>query len=139
MKKLTLKRIGAGLLSVLFMALVILPAIQVGAQGTDDPLNIKNVDVGLTANDTSPVTLVTDLVKIVLGLMGLVAVIIVLYAGFIWMTAQGDEDKVKKAKDMLKNGVIGLIIIVLAYTLASWASEFAVSLTGSTPGGPLTE
>ncbi|MCX6740626.1 MAG: TrbC/VirB2 family protein [Candidatus Parcubacteria bacterium] len=48
-------------------------------------------------------------------LLGLVAVIIILYAGILWMTASGKEEQVMKAKKTLINGVIGLIIILLSY------------------------
>jgi amino acid transporter len=127
MKKLTWKKIGAVLLSVLFMALVILPAIHANAQ---DVLGLNNVNIGLKNANGGPVKIVANVIQALLGVMGLVAVIIILYAGFIWMTAQGDEDKVKKAKDMLKNGVIGLIIILLAYALATWAVQIGTGIIG---------
>ena len=41
----------------------------------------------------------------------------IIYAGFEWMTAQGDEKKVDKAKDTLTRAVIGLIIIIAAYSI----------------------
>ncbi len=81
----------------------------------------------------------TDLTRIVgsligqaLGLLGLVLLAILIYAGFLWMTAQGDESKVKKAKDMITQAVIGLVIIVAAYAIA----DFVIgSLGNATSGG----
>ncbi|MBU2228889.1 pilin, partial [Patescibacteria group bacterium] len=65
---------------------------------------------------------VISIVQWALGLLGLVAVIIIMYGGFIWMTAQGNQDKIEKAKKIIFNGLIGLAIILL-----SWAIVFFVS------------
>ena len=43
-----------------------------------------------------------------------------IYAGILWMTSQGNEQQVAKAKDMLINGIIGLIIVFAAYTITSF-------------------
>lgn len=52
-----------------------------------------------------------------LSFLGVIAVLIVIYAGFKWMTAGGNEEQVNKAKKLLINGVIGLAIIILAYSI----------------------
>ena len=62
-------------------------------------------------------TLIGNLIQTVLGATGLVFIIITIYAGILYMTAAGDDTKVKKAKGMLIQAVIGLIIIVGAYSL----------------------
>ena len=59
-----------------------------------------------------------------LGFLGLVAVVIILYGGFRWMTAGGNEDAVKKAKHTLTAGIIGLIIVLAAWGIA----RFVISL-----------
>ncbi len=59
-------------------------------------------------------------INVVLGILGVILVIIIVYAGFLWMTAGGDEKKVDKAKDWIKNGVIGLVIIMSAYAISSY-------------------
>jgi hypothetical protein len=66
-----------------------------------------------------------------LGLLGLVLLGILIYAGFLWMTAQGDDTKVKKAKDMIFQGVIGLIIVVAAYAIA----DFVIGSLGNATSG----
>ncbi len=52
-----------------------------------------------------------------LSLLGIIFVILIVYAGFSWMTANGDEAKVTKAKDTIQRAVIGLVIIVSAYAI----------------------
>jgi hypothetical protein len=52
-----------------------------------------------------------------LSLLGIIFVILVLWAGYNWMTAGGDETKVTKAKATISRAIIGLIIIVAAYAI----------------------
>jgi TRAP-type C4-dicarboxylate transport system permease small subunit len=60
------------------------------------------------------------ILKIITGILGIIFVILVVYAGVMWMTAGGDTGQVKKAKDHITNGVIGLIISLLAYALTTF-------------------
>ena len=55
-----------------------------------------------------------------LGLLGLVAVIIIMYGGFVWLTAAGNEEKIRKAKRILRDAVIGLVIIMLAWAIVTF-------------------
>ena len=75
---------------------------------------------------------VINIVQWALGLLGLVAVIIIMYGGFVWMTAKGNQDKIAKAKKIIFNGLIGLAIVLL-----SWAIVFFVMRTidDATSGG----
>lgn len=63
--------------------------------------------------------LIVKIIKYLLSFLGLIAVIIVMYGGFLWMTARGDEKKVELAKKVLTNGLIGLGIIISAYIIVS--------------------
>lgn len=63
------------------------------------------------------------LIRACLGLLGIVAVVIILLAGFKWMTASGNEDTIGESKKMLISAVIGLAIITSAWAI----TEFAVS------------
>lgn len=56
-------------------------------------------------------------IQFALSFLGVIAVVLVMYAGFLWMTSGGDEEKINKAKQILKNAVIGLIIILSAWTI----------------------
>ncbi len=64
--------------------------------------------------------LIVRIINVLLGFLGLVAVSIVLYAGYLWMTSQGNEEVVAQAKKMLVNGVVGLVIILAAFTITSF-------------------
>ena len=72
-----------------------------------------------------------------LSLLSLIFIVLILYAGFNWMTASGDEQKVTKAKDTITKAVIGLVIIVAAYSITYFVFKTIPFGTGSsgTSGG----
>lgn len=55
-----------------------------------------------------------------LGIIGVLFLLLMIYAGFLWMTAAGNETQLTKAKGILTNSLIGTFIIVLAYTLTRY-------------------
>ena len=91
--------------------------------GTPDNFGVsqvgQNINVATPANGDLRV-LIVRIINVILGFLGLVAVCIVLYAGYLWMTSQGNEEVVAAAKKMLVNGAIGLVIILSAYGVTSY-------------------
>ena|SRR3989338_4653295 len=85
---------------------------------------------GGTAPTTTIFTLITGIITAIFSVLGLIFLFLTLYAGYLWMTAMGDVKKVGKAKDILAQSVIGLIIIVLSYGI----SFFVVDLIGTAGG-----
>jgi hypothetical protein len=72
---------------------------------------------------------ISSIISVVLSLVGVLFMILMIYGGYIWMTAGGDEKKVEKAQDTIRAGIIGLIIVIAAYAI----SVFVVSkIWGST-------
>jgi cysteine-rich repeat protein len=74
--------------------------------------------VGLS--DQSLSVIVGNLINVVLSILGIVLVVLIIYAGFTWMTAGADQDKISKAKRILINAAIGLLIVVSAWAIASF-------------------
>ena len=62
-------------------------------------------------------SIVALLVRAALGLLAIIFLILLIMAGFNWMTTGGDESKVKKARDTIKTAVIGLFIVLAAYMI----------------------
>ncbi|MEA3449801.1 MAG: hypothetical protein U9Q85_02385 [Patescibacteria group bacterium] len=60
------------------------------------------------------------IIKSFLSLLGIIFIILVITAGYNWMTAVGDETKVEKAKKMITRAVIGLIVIISAYAITAF-------------------
>jgi len=63
------------------------------------------------------ITRVGDIVGVVLSFIGIIFLVLTVYAGILWMTAQGNNAQVEKAKTLLINAIIGLIVITAAYSL----------------------
>ena len=59
-------------------------------------------------------------INVVLGVLGLLAVIVIIYGGFMYTTSAGDATKIKKAKDTIMYGVVGLVIALLAYAIVNF-------------------
>lgn len=62
-------------------------------------------------------------VSVFLSLLGVIFVILMIYAGYNWMTASGDEQKIEKAKETITRAIIGLVITIGAYALWSFVSS----------------
>jgi hypothetical protein len=60
------------------------------------------------------------IIKGVLGLLGTLLLLMFIYGGFVWMTASGNEEKVQQANKIIKNAVIGIIIIFLSYAITDF-------------------
>jgi len=104
-------------ISVLSMLLLlVLPHIAFAAEA--DALQALADSSGLA--QTSLPILIAKIIRAVLGVLGIILVVLVVTAGFKYMTAGGDPKKVEDAKKILKNAVIGLVIILSSYSIASW-------------------
>lgn len=80
---------------------------------------ISKVDpVGDGSNDLQ--STVVGIINAVIGVLGIVAVVVIILGGVQYMTSTGDAGKVKKAKDTILYGVIGLIICVLAFAIVNF-------------------
>ena len=66
------------------------------------------------------VEIIGSIIAVFLSLLGIVFLVLIIYGGFVWMTSAGNEAKVLKAKKVLTNAVIGLIIIMSAYAITSF-------------------
>ena len=63
-------------------------------------------------------TIIGTVIQAFLGILGVIFLILMIYAGYTWMTAHGDEQKVTKAKETITAAIIGLVIVIGAYALA---------------------
>ena len=82
-----------------------------------ETMTINPVDGG--SADDLPAT-INNIITAIVGILGLACVIIVIIGGIQYMTSSGDAGKVKKAKDTILYGVIGMVICVLAYAITAF-------------------
>ena len=73
---------------------------------------------------------IRNIINIALGFLGVIGVLLVLYGGWIWMTAMGEEEKVEKAKKTIIAGVVGMAIIAVAWTIVSFVLSAAQNVSG---------
>src|SRR3989338_1947212 len=87
-----------------------------------DPWGGKETNIGdeLGLGNRDPREIAASVIRVILGFLGIIAVIIILLGGFKWMTAGGNEDKVGEAKKLIGAGVVGLVIILAAYAIATY-------------------
>ncbi|MDP2656723.1 MAG: hypothetical protein Q8P11_04125 [bacterium] len=95
------------------------------AADTDLMRNLKCTGLawGKGCDSTAPIsvgTIIGLVIQVVLTLLGIIFLILSLYAGFLWMTAAGEKEKVEKAQSMLMQAVIGLIIVLAAQGVTYW-------------------
>lgn len=64
------------------------------------------------------VTVISSVIQTVLSLLGVIFLILLIYGGFLWMTARGNEQQVEKAKEVMYSSIVGLIIILAAYSIS---------------------
>ncbi|MCK4539811.1 hypothetical protein KAU09_01510 [Candidatus Parcubacteria bacterium] len=82
-------------------------------------------------------SMVAKVINIILSTLGVVFLILMLYGGYIWMTASGDEARVTKAKNLITAAIIGVIIVVSAYAISYFVIEKVT--TGVLDNAPATK
>lgn len=129
MTKKTIKKLFSGLLLVGIMSLFILPLTvnTVSAEQDDSDLWLQLQDDLGGDSKASLTQIISGVIKIIMGALGVIMVFIILWGGFIWMTALGTAEKVDKAKKMIYSGIIGLVVILSAYAVATFVIN---SITG---------
>ena len=133
MRKLFLKNLTIlAVIAMLFLPAFALPAsanTAIDVWGASDNIDTVGNVTGL--GDADPREIAAAVIKVMLGFLGIIAVLIILYAGFLWMTAAGNEDKITQAKGMMSAGVIGLIIVLAAFGIATFVMNALVEATTS--------
>ena len=79
--------------------------------------------------NSDPREIAARVINILLGFLGIIAVILILVGGFMWMTAAGNDDKVASAKKVMVAGVIGLVIVLAAFGIAKFVVNALMEAT----------
>jgi len=124
------KKIFAWVISLGMFTLLVAPLAASAAVEADPSFGLTSsfTSVGLGQN-TDLKGSIASIINIILGFLGIVAVIIILAGGFKWMTAGGNEDSVAEARQMIIQGIIGLVIIFAAWAIASFVLTSLQSAT----------
>lgn len=74
-------------------------------------------------NEYTMSEIIGTVVSAFLSLLGIIFIVLILYAGYNWMVSSGNEEKINKAKSTLLRATIGLIIVTASYAI--WAFVYA--------------
>ncbi|MFH0779475.1 MAG: LamG-like jellyroll fold domain-containing protein [Parcubacteria group bacterium] len=111
--------IGFGLL---FASPALAQTIDTGVDTVGSATGLSTTDIRIT---------IGNIIRYILGFLGVIAICLVLYGGFLYMTSGGNQEQVTKAKKVLIDAVIGLIIIFSAYAIASYVINKLGAATGA--------
>jgi hypothetical protein len=105
--------------------------LAVRAQNSNLNTGIENVNnTGLGSRDLRAT--VGSIINVALSLLGVIVLVIIIYGGFLWMTAGGNDERVGEAKKWIFGGIIGLVIILCAYAIAQFViSNLVTATTGA--------
>ena len=74
---------------------------------------------GLTIKE-EPEAIIGNLIGTILSIIGVIFFILMVYAGFKWMTARGNEEGVKEAQKTIIAAIIGLVVVLSAYAITNF-------------------
>lgn len=129
-------------ISLLTAALaIILPISAVLAQASTATTSIAETVNGPTQvmlgrtglNPFSLGQIIAVVIQAALSLLGIIFLIIIVFAGYRWMTASGNEESIQKAQDSIKRAIIGLVIVLMAYAITYFVFN-QLPFTGSGGG-----
>ena len=126
-------------LCLALLAVVTIATVAVAATPPKDPSYGLDTTAGPKgagfAVSTTPQAdlniLIGSIVKTILGLTGVIFMLFIIAAGDMWMTSGGNEEKMKKARDMIFNSVVGLAIAFSAYMSADFIVALVLRVAGA--------
>ncbi len=108
---------------LLFVATIVcLPAVVSAESAIDKAISGTEALAGKSGLESGeePEEVVGRILNAVIGVLGTIAVGLIVYAGGLWITAAGNEDNVTKAKTLIKQVVVGIIIVGMAYAITAF-------------------
>jgi hypothetical protein len=134
------KKITATCVVIILTFFVLVPATEASSHRGVDSLKGKlgtfGGQTGLGSSGDAELTpKIAAIINIVLGFVGVVAVIFIIYAGFRWITAGGNDEKVTEARGHIKNALIGLVVVFLAFIIVNFTVDRITRATGAGSGG----
>lgn len=126
-----IKRFGSTLAIVASMAVIALGSIGTPVLAADECDTSSGLSGGMDCakNDDMPEDLtgdngiVTTVINTMLFIVGILSVIMIIYAGIRYVTAHGDKGQVEGAKNTLIYAIVGLVVSIVAYALVNWVVD----------------
>lgn len=95
-------------------------------------VNQTQGSAGLGSGQTAELPVIIGrVINVILGFLGIILLFYVLLAGFKWMTAGGNSKQTDEARDMIKNAVIGMVIIVAGFAISNFVIRQLATLANA--------
>jgi len=117
------------LITLLTLSLLLTPIITYAAP-TFSFDGDNRIGKALDVPDEDPETITLSFLQWFFGALGLISVVIILYGGFSWMTAAGNEEKLSRAKKIITYAVIGMMVMLTAFILVSTVFKTGANVSG---------
>lgn len=117
------------LLSFTFTPLTVLADDDVGGLIKDQLEPVGDVYGNPDVDEGTFSEAISKVIKIVLGFLGIIFILLTLYAGFNWMTSAGNEEKIEKAKKTMVAAIIGITIVLMAYAITYFVIDSLLKAT----------
>ncbi len=78
---------------------------------------------------------IAKIIQVILGFLAVIFLVLIIYAGFMWMTAAGNDEKITKAKNTMVAATIGTAIILCAYAITYFVVDQLLIATGIEDSG----
>lgn len=118
-------------ITLLVTCVMVLPTV-VGAAYSAQPIVFdpnSNVERNTGLGNATPVNVTAGIINWILGILAVIALILVIYGGFVWLFSRGNEEEIQKAKDILYGALFGLIIILASYGITQYVFSNLVNVT----------
>lgn len=117
------------LVLIIYLAISILSPLYFVQAGTlnlgnafqeTGPLGNAALNAGYNTKVTDTNTVFSVIINVAISFVGVIFLVLMIYGGYLWMTARGNEQQVEKAKNLIIAAVIGLIIVLAAYAISAF-------------------
>lgn len=123
MKKIGMILAGILVMMGLMMPVMAEPVMAVTSDLCNDPnLDQEQKDAAGCGQQKDAGAVASAVIEVALGFIGVIAVCVVIYGGFLFLTSSGDAGKVKRGQDAIKYGLLGLVVSILAYAIVKFVS-----------------
>ena len=109
-------------LNILTIFFVAKQTVAAGLKDAPDMLGKFGKNVGVDTN-AGVDTVSGNIIATALSLVGFIFLILMVYAGYLWLTSRGDETQVEKAQEIIKASILGLVVVLSAYAITFFVTS----------------
>ncbi len=122
-------KIGKSILIISVLIALCLPVFALAADTDPYGINATAGEAKMKGSETDLPTIIGNAIGAVLSLVGVIFLVLMVYGGISWMLAGGNEEKVGKAKNLIINSIIGIVIIFAAYAITYFVTDVLLEAT----------